>query len=705
MKNKPFDSENSGFYTVNLFKSGEHTHKIFNNQLRGDSRDKVVQDVILNSNGSAEDWVNKQITEKHLAGEEVPDVKDAKKVKNVVRNALHEYMNKEMVSTCWIANLQYVSQTSRILLNANKIQGYVQKLDIEPEFCLALHCEKQLETIEYVEPQKRMLFVDSSGGLVKMTKQMNEYYQRIQNYVFLLKDVSKLHEYGAVINEVVSSQHDTGRLSEMFQTMKNNFEKLGKESLFFRYVVSDLCWPTIHAILAVLNLETIHDYSKRINKYSTDEDVNPLEQKGFLASCISHSTHRFTRGLKRYVKFADKEHKVFVGCCFSLLAQTTELTETKLIFRFMCEVFLRPVDDDVSTKAREALQQLIILRPNDKTEILKVIKEVYPDALSESEDECDSSNDNENPDNTGAAKRSAKESEDEWFSHDNKSTIKDSSPFTNVFLALEEEVENAIDFNDSGDVNSLFNPDLIHYLQKFYMPYVFIWSGYVFRMLDDDYNITKIDQGCIEKYFGTTKRIRGHQPIVPARHVLQSLQNVLANNVMMTKPKKTKELNIDDTEQAPNEATSKWSSKNIYKQNANKKNLVLTTKKKINMGFSKPQKTLQQFVENKESKKRKIEPDQPQILKIKSQVPVTNAPVTHAPISLPNNFSDESADSDEEDLKIEEDTTTAVPAKKFFCYYCQKQFKNSQEIYQHNTTQKHKKTSLIRKRSSTSAQK
>ena len=101
MKNKPLEFENSVFYTVNLVKSGEHIHKVFNKACfisLGDSRDKVVHDVILNSNGSAEDWVNKQITEKHMAGDEVPDVVDAKKVKNVVRNALHEYMNKEMVS-------------------------------------------------------------------------------------------------------------------------------------------------------------------------------------------------------------------------------------------------------------------------------------------------------------------------------------------------------------------------------------------------------------------------------------------------------------------------------------------------------------------------------------------------------------------------------------------------------------------------------
>ena len=88
-------------------------------------------------------------------------------------------------------------------------------------------------------------------------------------------------------------------------------------------------------------------------------------------------------------------------------------------------------------------------------------------------------------------------------------------------------------------------------------------------------------------------------------------------------------------------------------------------------------------------KKRKIE--QPQISKIKSQVQVTHVPVTRDLVSLPDSVCGDNVDSDGEDLIIEEDTSTAIPAKKFFCCYCQKQYKNSQEIYQHNTTRKHKK--------------
>jgi hypothetical protein len=61
--------------------------------------------------------------------------------------------------------------------------------------------------------------------------------------------------------------------------------------------------------------------------------------------------------------------------------------------------------------------------------------------------------------------------------------------------------------DESGDYNSLYNLDLINYLQK------------------------------------SLKRIRGHLPIVPARHVLQTLKTVLANNLILTKESKKRKRN------------------------------------------------------------------------------------------------------------------------------------------------------------------
>ena len=511
------------------------------------------------------------------------------------------------------------------------------------------------------------------------------YYFQIQNYVFLLKDISKLSEPGAVVNETVTSQHDTGRLCDMFHSLSTNYSKLYDTDLFFRYIVCDMCWPTIHGALKVMNNETINEYSKRIYKYSTDKDVDPQRQKGFLASCISHSTHRYTRGLKRYVKFSDIEHKVFAVCCFSLLANSTELKTTKVIFSLMCEVFIRQMDDKTCSNARKALQQLIELRPNDKTEIIKCVNENYPGVfvidttLNETE-----SNDTELIQVDG------------WFTFDKKSTIKNSSPFTNVFLEIQTQCESEAESPDtSGEENVLFNPELINYLQKFYMPYIFIWGAFIFRNMDPTYSITKIDQGCIEKYFGTNKRIRGHLPIVPARHVLLSLKYVLANCVMFTQSSKNQKIDLESNsgdEETVSQAASRWSSKNIIKSTTNKKNLILAVKKKNNMGFSRPQKTLQHFTSSTQpSKKIKIDPVvllKPTPDQSADSPRPSNEGQVEKQVSNSNSLNNSFVDLDE-DIKIEK-SCEYVPKKKFF-FCVSKQFKTTQEIYQHNKGAKHLK--------------
>ena len=99
------------------------------------------------------------------------------------------------------------------------------------------------------------------------------------------------------------------------------------------------------------------------------------------------------------------------------------------------------------------------------------------------------------------------------------------------------------DTSQPGDENVLFNVDLIYFMQNFYMPFILIWGGFVFRKMDPTYSITRIDQGCIEKYFGTRKRAKRHEPIVPAKYALDSFQTVLANSIIFTKSKTKKAKN------------------------------------------------------------------------------------------------------------------------------------------------------------------
>jgi hypothetical protein len=103
-----------------------------------------------------------------------------------------------------------------------------------------------------------------------------------------------------------------------------------------------------------------------------------------------------------------------------------------------------------------------------------------------------------------------------------------------VFSLIEKSVR--LEIKKSGEKNLLYNPDYINFLQKNFTPYIFIWAGYVFRGMETQQNITRITQGSIEKYFGTIKRIRG-QPIVPARHVIASMESVLSSCAILASSK------------------------------------------------------------------------------------------------------------------------------------------------------------------------
>jgi hypothetical protein len=50
--------------------------------------------------------------------------------KSQVRKAVFEVNNQEMVSSCWITNTQFVSDSLKITLSGGKLNGYVQRFDV-----------------------------------------------------------------------------------------------------------------------------------------------------------------------------------------------------------------------------------------------------------------------------------------------------------------------------------------------------------------------------------------------------------------------------------------------------------------------------------------------------------------------------------------------------------------------------------------------
>jgi hypothetical protein len=293
-----------------------------------------------------------------------------------------------------------------------------------------------------LKPENRILHLDSSGKYCKITKEMNDQYQQIMNYVFLLKDISDLQKPATIINEVITSRHDTCRISEMFLLLKHNYRKLFDATLIFRLIVLDLSWASIHAILEVLNLETVEDYADRIFKYANKVNDEASTLKSFLASCVSHTMNRFTRGLKRQVKFLNAESRTFSVCCFSLLVNSTDLDSTKHIFTLMCTVFLNTYTNDAVNQAILALQALIQLRPDDSTEVKKIIQEIFSYDGADTHDDEETVNQNI--------------IEDDWFIRPSTS-IKASSPFTKVYT----DIESATLHVESENINLLSNKEFI----------------------------------------------------------------------------------------------------------------------------------------------------------------------------------------------------------------------------------------------------
>ena len=81
--------------------------------------------------------------------------------------------------------------------------------------------------------------------------------------------------------------------------------------------------------------------------------------------------------------------------------------------------------------------------------------------------------------------------------------------------------------------NFLYNVHFIKYLQNNFMPYIFIWGGYVFRGLKtkgkDGQTITHTAQGLIEKHFGTTKVANNHNTLYPAEYAEYAITEVITD--------------------------------------------------------------------------------------------------------------------------------------------------------------------------------
>lgn len=176
---------------------------------------------------------------------------------------------------------------------------------------MVLHTEEQIRLVNKIQPNRRICQVDATGCLVKIDKYMRD-FNRILNYVMLIKDIGDSTMPGANVTEMATSVHDTFSISTMFNTFICNYKKVfPREQLIFRLLISDFSWATMHAALCSFNMEDMTTYAARVYSLSKEEARHDHPTKLWLVSCTAHTMHRFVKALRRKIQFESKEFRVF----------------------------------------------------------------------------------------------------------------------------------------------------------------------------------------------------------------------------------------------------------------------------------------------------------------------------------------------------------------------------------------------------------
>lgn len=139
MKEQPkFKDKN--YAEIGVTRTGNHSHvgDAASNQLRGEERERVAEQCMLQYNGSAFQYA-KTVANEVDDEEEMTEYKQ-KLLQNVVRKAVHEYMNKDMVSTCWITNCNLVIDTLKVTVPGTELPGFVQRFQVNKKIEIHVKC-------------------------------------------------------------------------------------------------------------------------------------------------------------------------------------------------------------------------------------------------------------------------------------------------------------------------------------------------------------------------------------------------------------------------------------------------------------------------------------------------------------------------------------------------------------------------------------
>ena len=247
----------------------------------------------------------------------------------------------------------------------------------------------------------------------------------------------------------------------------------------------DYSWASIHATLMGFNNQSIGDYMELVFNYATGSSNIDSSNCSWLASCCSHTLHRFTKALRSQKIFKDSKESFELACfCFSLLLNTTDLESSILIFYYICSCFGCQWSTKSQHNAKDFLLDAISELPTEKDEVKTIMRKFFgPLSLALPMPDIDDAN------------------EVDEFYFDPTKSIKSQSKFGRKFREVFDNFKMSCENEESSAQNSLYFPDFLIFLLDNYLPYIFIWAGYSLKGL----GITSITNGCIEKQWGTRK--------------------------------------------------------------------------------------------------------------------------------------------------------------------------------------------------------
>jgi hypothetical protein len=515
VKKKPADTER--YVNVQIHSSGPHEHdeNEKNKQIRGEERERIAKEILIDAGGSCRNYYLQKLE----LGESPPNEATLRKIKS-------EFLNcTEITTHDWINELISLTTTLKATLEAEKLLGYIQQITIYRDFSMYLYTEMQLQCLKCLPYKRRILHIDNMDSLVSIPKRFRN-QSTILNYFLLLKDAHDLfniQQYDdtkmLMLSELSSSRYDIYGMTSYLKLLKADYEylyQLDEDKFSYRLIIIEYSWNMISSCLEVFNLENLETYAQRVFNYSQGIDYEDMS-KSWIYVCSTHTMNKFCKSISKII---DSDYiRLFACFCFSLLLNSYDLSTCSQNFELICHVFLSRYSTQLSNSSFNKLQAAIHVRPLIKDEVIKL--------LNGTDIIIDNNKGNKGVKLNGELiGQQQLASNDEYLTSDeneilNFKQIQDQMPFTLHFQTIFEKCFNIVKFESEKqtnyDQNVYYCPQFIQLLIDHYLPYSFLWAGFVLRDIynpgtssqqqpQNNFNVTRLTNSCVRKYSANKKQ-------------------------------------------------------------------------------------------------------------------------------------------------------------------------------------------------------